>query len=323
MSDMQQETGPATGEPLDLDGALALHPDAATVIVYRKEQGRDKYRGRLPAHPEVLEDVRATLGGGDYAFRLVDADNRYLKQVRQSVGGRPKYPEGDDDAPAGEAGRDGIREMMEMMNRGFTAMAEAIRESRQPAPPPPPAADPLETVAKVAEVLRAVQPAGNGGMSVRDMLDLIEFGRGDRGGEGDGGSGLAAIAQIGGELATIARKEQEMKARLGQLSEQRKQLQQAQQALSPLAQKIKPYVPHLLGWATGGDDPAERADVALALIPTAALDEVDAEDTALAARLVAELRIPADLAPWFSAFVQAMQARLLEENEEGGDDGNG
>lgn len=223
MTDMQTETGPTTGEPLDLDTALAVHPDAATVIVYRKEQGRDKYRGRFPAHPEVLEDVRATLGGGDYAFRLVDADNRYLKQVRQSIGGRPKYPEGEDDTPAAEPARDGLREMMELMNRGFAAMAEAIRDVRQ-APPSPAPADPLDMVVKVAEVLRAAQPAASG-MSLRDMRDMMELMesmRGDRQGEGE--SGIGALATLGGELATIARNEQEMRKQLADLQAKRRQL---------------------------------------------------------------------------------------------------
>lgn len=309
----------------------------------KNSRGRPEYLGTLDLTAELLDDVRALHGGGEYRARVVDQRSKYQASLQFNIAGAPRDPDAAM-APPRDAAPDRLERLESIVERLvaahtappapaaapdmlglFSTFAKLMRDLTPAAAPIVPAAAPVDPFALVGRVLE-----------VQELLRERDGGSGRGGSDGDSLSSVVRSA-LPPLLDTIKEKMQTDRDIARMRARQRIALvpdaappAPAPADASPLAVLVKDLprfaVEYLANMAALDKDPALYASTVLDRLPAEVVDrlpEVLGGENA-GAELVALVPAWAPYAEWFQELAREMlvqYAAMQDDGEPAGDAG--
>ena len=324
--------------------------DQHQVLVYRRPTsgpnvGKLEYLApRIPLTEFSFDVVRQRNGGGNYEFRITRPNERGVQQIArtfsQTIAGAPRVdvepatslPPG---GPVAVVAAPAVPQpdRIERLERLVTKLAKRLEQ--------PPAANPLDMLEKVGAIVQSFRKGdGGAGGDVMQWLRLgLQLGAKQNGGQPDGfDKFLGELAGPFAQLLTAPNGGAPVTAptmpgvRTTPLAPPAPTMagDPAAAKLTPVwLQLVAPYLGFVYGWAKAGDDPRQRAQVALAMIPAPQLETLaTAAEAADFVQTSLDALPPAFQQPpvreWMQQFLTAIESELTEPvpETEGATNGN-
>lgn len=335
-TDGEPEERPATLDALL--SSIAGDSERYAVHLYRKRAGRPEYIVKLSLEEFSLDNLRERFGGGDYEVRILRRDERnverFYRTVSVVIAGAPKL----DVQPATSLPPGGpiavipapAPDRIDRLERMVAKLAKRLEQ--------PTSASPLDMLEKVGAIVQSFRKGENGASGdVMQWLRLgLQLGAKQGGGQPDGFDKF--LGELAGPFAALLTQPNGAPAG-GPAMSAPPMMRTAPAAPAPgdpaaakltpvWLQLVAPYLGFVYQWAKSGDDPKQRAQVALAMIPAQQLESLataaEAPDfvTSALAALPPAFQQP-DVREWTTQFLAAIEGELTEvvPEHDGGENG--
>jgi len=253
------------GELVEQAAAELIGGGGGTVRIERlAKSGQWEFVDEWSAESFTLREVQQTFGGGDYYFRVRDAQKRYRKQIRKRLAELPAS------LLKGPAVASAVDPIAAALAKQTELLAQLLAKLSTPQPQADARAGLLDDLVKFKTILGGGERSGNSFKEAMDMVSTaMEFSKKiGSGGETSGWDVLEELIAQAGEPVGRAIEAAVQAVRGRQLNGAPRVLPKAPEPIEGTAMKIPPrYVALLVEKAVEGSDPTLYADLILDNVP--------------------------------------------------------